>query len=1012
MVPQKTKQIRNSDRVPDVMMESPRGAPVAVECKYDKQVNIAAVEKQVKTILGEETRKGRTIELAVAVLYPSALSESSLQPEEALSDAVLKYVAYATSDTGITERFPDGGWLESSLDKFAGFLETLGDPSLLADEMAEKFIQAVEAAASVLNSKFPKVAEVVKQENCEQTDQMVAALMLNAFIFHHIVAIHHSDKIDSPAQMQQRRQITQTSVGDMWQKILDINYYPIFGVAQECLEAIVDTSKATQMLQMLANAANDIAASDPYAAQSLAGEAFGALIADRKFLASFYTLPVSAHLLSELAVARLGTDWSNPEEITQLRIADFACGTGALLTAVYKRIQERARKHQLDTAKIHQQMLEDVFVGADIMPAAVHITAAALSGFHPEVDYTKTQTHVMPFGNMGGNRGVRVGSLEVLEGDHTQTLFGDGTKAVTAQGEDTHSDMHVPHGSCDLVIMNPPYTSPTNHTIEERQQMSRPDFAAFGADDEEQKKMAKRAASLSRKLEDSVRDGRAGMGTDFFDIAHAKLKPGGVAAFVLSASMPTGTGWQKLRDLLSVWYEDVCVVSISSAKMVGRGFSADTAMAEILLLATKRKERRSKDKAEELWTWISLNEQPQTNIEARAIADAVLTANQNSPSQEVTVGKTTYGHISFCERHIAPAMLRSPDVVEALIALSDSKRSGINLPRSNKFVKFNLCKLEELGTCGPVDRLIAGSSVNPNFGAFIVSDHLGGETDFPILWNHHCEKETRFIVQPDKQGRPVPEKESEASDIYKTTATRLHFNRDYDFTSQPLAACLTPELSLGGRAWPSFTLHKKNKARAENMEWVYPILLWANSTLGLMSFYITGTRNQKGRSNLTVSRLPELLVLDPRKLSPEQLKTAKEIFNRLKDKEFMQANIADYDPTRQELDKALLCELLGHSQEILDRLEIIRSQWCNEPHLYSRRRDRPGKLETSTDSSASPPAETALPLEALRGWMMNDGRLSEFLEANHDTTREQIFEHLLSELPAKVLPDCEERWWQ
>ena len=68
--------------------------------------------------------------------------------------------------------------------------------------------------------------------------------------------------------------------------------------------------------------------------------------------------------------------------------------------------------------------------------------------------------------------------------------------------------------------------------------------------------------------------------------------------------------------------------------------------------------------------------------------------------------------------------------------------------------------------------------------------------------------------------------------------------------------------------------------------------------------------------------------------------------------------------------------------------------------------------ETSTDNSAPPPAETALPLEALRDWMMNDGRLSEFLEANPDTTREQIFEHLLSKLPAKVLPDCEERWWQ
>lgn len=283
-------------------------------------------------------------------------------------------------------------------------------------------------------------------------------------------------------------------------------------------------------------------------------------------------------------------------------------------------------------------------------------------------------------------------------------------------------------------------------------------------------------------------------------------------------------------------------------------------------------------------------------------------------------------------------MIRSPDVVEALIALSDTNKSGIRLPRTNEFVKLPLCRLGELGTCGPVHRLIAGSSVNPNAGAFIMSDHPGGSSDFPILWNHNCENETRFVVPPDKQGHSVLQKEDEASELWKT-ATRLHFNLDYRFTSQPLAACLTEERTLGGTAWPSFTLHPEEE-REEKMEWVYPVLLWANSTLGLMSFYITGTRNQKGRSRLTVSRLPELPVLDPRQLSRQQLAASEDIFNRLKDKEFQQANMADQDPTRRELDETLLCELLGHPPpKVLDRLEVIREQWCNEPHLHSGRRD-------------------------------------------------------------------------
>lgn len=63
--------------------------------------------------------------------------------------------------------------MQGSLEKFARFLETLSEPSLLEDEMAEKFTEEVEAAATVLDSQFPAVAAVVMQENGEQTDQMV-----------------------------------------------------------------------------------------------------------------------------------------------------------------------------------------------------------------------------------------------------------------------------------------------------------------------------------------------------------------------------------------------------------------------------------------------------------------------------------------------------------------------------------------------------------------------------------------------------------------------------------------------------------------------------------------------------------------------------------------------------------------------------------------------------------------------------------------------------------------------
>ena len=68
---------------------------------------------------------------------------------------------------------------------------------------------------------------------------------------------------------------------------------------------------------------------------------FGRLISDRKFLATFYTLPASAALLAELAAARLDVNWSDPEAFTDLRIADLACGTGALLASAYRAVAAR-----------------------------------------------------------------------------------------------------------------------------------------------------------------------------------------------------------------------------------------------------------------------------------------------------------------------------------------------------------------------------------------------------------------------------------------------------------------------------------------------------------------------------------------------------------------------------------------------------------------------------------------------------------------------------------------------
>ena len=509
---------------PDILAVAPDRTPVAVEAKYQKG-NLKLLDRQTREQVGRSWQ-GAEIDSAAAVLYPDQLAKERGDYTEALeSRRDLRFASWRTGPGGKV-RFPAEGWLSGGVDALADFIETAADSEHRAGRLVDLFSRAVTDAAGILGRRFPKMAEVVKQSVGEQTDQMVSALMLNALIFHYQVTTHHPE-IRSPTLLESQDNAGRLVVLKEWQRILDINYWPIFAISSQLLEAIDSERTANQLLSRLIQTASRMASENAHTIQNLAGQVFGTLLADRKFLASFYTLPAPAALLAELAVSRLDVDWGDEKAVAGLRIADFACGTGALLSASYRRIQSRVRRRGIDDLRLHRRMLEDVFVGCDIMPAAVHITAATLSSAHPSMDYTKTETHVMPFGpDEDDPTDVKAGSLDLLAREITPTLFGDGTEAVTARGENGGS-LSVPDQSCDLVIMNPPYTSPTNHTLKAKQATALPQFAAFGMDKRAQRAIGDKVKRMAADLEVSVRNGYAGLGTDFFDLAHLKVRGGG-----------------------------------------------------------------------------------------------------------------------------------------------------------------------------------------------------------------------------------------------------------------------------------------------------------------------------------------------------------------------------------------------------------------------------------------------------------------------------------------------------
>ena len=147
-----------------------------------------------------------------------------------------------------------------------------------------------------------------------------------------------------------------------------------------------------------------------------------------------------------------GVDWSSAEAIGKLRIGDFACGTGALLSAVYEQIAARHERAGGNAADLHKTMMEDVLYGCDVMPSAVHITGSTLSGVEPSEPFDKSRLYTMPYGRQQDNS-VKIGSLELLQSSNVLTLFNTNDPALRtgSTGEETAALIRaeIPDGGYD-----------------------------------------------------------------------------------------------------------------------------------------------------------------------------------------------------------------------------------------------------------------------------------------------------------------------------------------------------------------------------------------------------------------------------------------------------------------------------------------------------------------------------------------------------------------------------------
>ena len=914
----------------DNLITAPDRAPVAVEAEY---LPAHSVEPEATARLGlPVVGEPNPIEAAIALRYPQDVGYADdLRP--ALTGTELSYALFTKQGENLG-RFPTTGWLTGSVADLADLIRLASIPQHAVDAAATALEEGIDRAVTILHDMATRrpaiaatIARLLGMADVSQTRRMACAIIANALVFHERLAGMHAEV--KPLHLVCGPSVAnpQAEILVAWSRILDINYWAIFAIARD-IAAQLPPDTAAPILSALRETAQDITTAGVTNAHDLTGRIFQRLIADRKYLATFYTLPASAALLARLAVAKLnGVDWADADALAKLRIGDFACGTGALLSAVYEQVATRFERAGGDPAQLHPAMMEEVLYGCDVMPSAIHITGSTLSGMWPNIGYGKSRLYTLAYGRQSDNS-VRIGSLELLNNQATDAMFNtnDPAKRTGSLGEETaaHVVADIPHEGFDLVIMNPPFTRSTNHEGAHAD-ITNPAFAAFGATDVDQTDMGKRLNALGR---DSCYHGNAGIASAFAALAHAKLKPGGVLALVLPLSAAAGLSWQGFRRMLAHNYADLTVLSIA-ASGIEMSFSSDTGMAECLVIARKRPQPKS-DSAPQAAHFISLRHRPYSFAYAGELVKMISGCADSRGIEDGPYGGTPVmvGNEGAGEMLIAPCQadgqawgavrLADYSLAQTAYALAHSQ---LWLPGRGEKLLTPTVPLGVAGKLGLVDRDIIGP---PPRGPFTKAAASPTAT-YPALWNHDAKSETWIVCSADSSLRVRTGMEAKATEVW-ATASRVHLSRGFRFNSQPLAVAFTNQDSLGGRAWPNVIF--------EDERFDYAFTVWANCSLGLLSYWWHSNRQVAGRGDITIRSAETLPVLDLRTLSDEQLLTAEAIFNEFRDTELLPAYLADADPNRALLDRYVVCDLLGFDEDTYHAVRRLAAKWCAEPSVH------------------------------------------------------------------------------
>ena len=710
---------------------------------------------------------------------------------------------------------------------------------------------------------------------------------------------------------------------------------PLAEVAHRIIDFLPHDQRADRALAAAAATAEALGTSlhtDPAAGQDHpAGDALQHMPSDRQARGIFHTRQASAELLAHLALPDDVLELTGRPSVDRLRIADYSCGAGTLLTAAYRRVSQLHRTAGGDPAGLHQRLLRMGITGCDISPAAVAITAHNLARMQPHLPDVPQGIFTLEQGPANPGQPPRLGALDLLDDSSIKQ------PGLTRK-------RHGPR-SQHAVLMNPPFTKP--------QQVPDP--------------------AVTRALYDlnSTLGARhnISLAYAFSMLAIRNVSRGGSIGLILPITAmegappqqtlhpPKNINWQNLRNKLTSKFAGVIVVSIANYSEARSSFCHNSATADVMIAGRRLRRGEKKDAHA---TFVTLTRCPATSQEAEDLAAEIrLASRKHEDGQDcvlITLNGRNAGHSVraltqidkpwLLTRILDPQMIPAKsNLARGIIGVPDpepepqmtQKFRNIAVISSGKMSPANRIPVTTFSTLGRMHN--AQPALGRQFGP-VYELYTQDPDQMPVVNANSQPDQGRLLVVPTDAVHISMDQSKKASALIKRNASRLHLQSAFRFNTQASPVYLTQEPALGTGRLPSLVMYDPKYELAT--------AAWLNTTPGLINLWSIAVLTHNGLARTAPSQIGAMPFLDLSALTASQLEVLSQVCLNLTAQTMLPTSEAWQDDAREELDRRVLGEILGMDSRSMQHLRSTRAKWCTEPTVQAKKGTSKSNKKTMT----------------------------------------------------------------